>query len=285
LNGWDIMRRIRRVSACVACRNFFKEQKWTKWSRKEAIMFGWLKQALRALFRRRELENEHDEELRALLEREIEQNLRPGTSQVEARQVALKEFGSIEQAREEFRDARGALMIEEFWQDLRHGLRVLRKSPVFCFTAILTLAVGIGANTAVFTLLHGLFLRGLPVPRPAELARINMIGPLPGSENAEAGVPWRMYQQLLLRQRSFADLSAWVVGRVNIRDGEGVLRMYNAVLPTGNAFEVLGVKPYLGRLLDSSDDIRGGPPMGWTAVLSHSFSRRALFSAHLPSYL
>lgn len=234
-------------------------------------MFGWLKQRLRALFRRSDLENELDEELRAHLEREIGQNLRLGMSPEEARQVALKEFGGIEQAKEECRDARGVHMIEEFWQDLRHGLRVLRKSPVFCFTAILTLAVGIGANTAVFTLLHGLFLRGLPVPRPAELARINLIGPLSGSKSAEVGVPWRIYQQLRLRQRSFEDLSAWVVGRVNVRDGEGVLRMYNAILPTGNAFGVLGVKPYLGRLLDSSDDIRGGPSMGWTAVLSHSF--------------
>ena len=223
--------------------------------------------------RRDRFDQELEEEMKFHLEMKAQENLAAGMSPQESRYAAQRQFGNQTLLGELSRETWGFRSLEALWQDFRYGLRVLRKSPVFCLTAVLTLAVGIGANTAIFTLLHGLFLRDLPAQRPSELAQINLIGPLPGSENAEVGIPWRMYRQLRLQQRSFTGLSAWVVGRVNIRDDDGVLRMYNAVLPTGNAFEVLGVKPYLGRLLDSSDDVRGGPAMGWTATLSHSFWR------------
>src|SRR5262249_3759684 len=156
--------------------------------REEAIMFGRLKMRLRVLLRKGEVENELDEELRFYLEREIDQNLRQGMSPDEARYAALRSFGGIEQAKEQCRDARGVRTIEELWQDLRYGLRVLRKSPVFCLITILTLAIGIGANTAIFTLLYGLFLRSLPVAQPSELTRINLIGPAPGEDTVVAGI-------------------------------------------------------------------------------------------------
>src|SRR5215475_1375728 len=234
-------------------------------------MINKLRLRLRAIFFKSGLERELDDEARFHLDREVEENIARGMSPEEARSAALRSFGGVERVKEECRDERGIRLLEDVWQDFRYSLRILRKSPVFCLTAVLTLAVGIGANTAIFTLLHGLFLRDLPAPRPAELARINLIGPLPRLESVEAGIPWRMYQQLRLQQQSFTDLSAWVNSRVNIRDGEGVLRMYPSIHPTGNAFEVLGVKPYLGRLLTSSDDVRGGPSTGWPAVLSYGF--------------
>jgi len=223
--------------------------------------------------RRDRFDRELEEEMKFHLEMKAGANLTAGMSPEEACYASQRQFGNLTLLKEMSRETWGFRSLEALRQDFRYGLRILRKRTVFCLTAVLTLAVGIGANTAIFTLLHGLFLRGLPAPRPSELARINLIGPLPGSESAETGIPWRMYQQLRLRQRSFTDLSALTIGRVNIRDGEGVLRMYNAVLPTGNAFEVLGVKPHLGRLLTPADDVRGGPSMGWTAVLSHGFWR------------
>src|SRR5262245_54085943 len=217
-------------------------------------------------FRRDRFDRELEEEMKFHLEKKAEANLTAGMSPDEAHYTARRQFGNLTLLREKSREIWAFRSLETFWQDFRYSLRMLRKSPIFFLTAVLTLAAGIGANTAIFTLLHGLFLRDLPVPQPAELARINLIGPLPGSENAERGIPWRMYQQLRLQQRSFTDLSALVNSRVNIRDGEGVLRIYPSIHPTGNTFEVLGVKPYLGRLLTSSDDVRGGPSTGWPAV-------------------
>src|SRR6266508_2056815 len=222
-------------------------------------------------FRRDRFDQEMEEEMKFHLEKKAEANLTAGMSPDEAHYTARRRFGNQTLLIEKSREIWAFRSLETFWQDFRYSLRMLRKSPIFFLTAVLTLAAGIGANTAIFTLLHGLFLRELPVLRPAELARINLIGPIPGSESAERGIPWRMYQQLRLQQQSFTDLSAWAFAGVNIRDGEGVLRMYRVTLPTGNAFEVLGVKPYLGRLLTPSDDVRGGPSMGWPAVLSYGF--------------
>ncbi|MBO0861107.1 MAG: ABC transporter permease [Chloracidobacterium sp.] len=222
-------------------------------------------------FRRDRFDQEMEEEMKFHLEKKAEANLTAGMSTGEAHYTALRQFGNLTLLIENSREIWAFRSLETFWRDFLYSLRMLSKSPIFFLTAVLTLAAGIGANTAVFTLLHGLFLRDLPVPRPAELARVNLIGPLRGSENAEAGIPWRMYQQLRLQQRSFTDLSALVRTRVNIRDNEGVLRMYPAFYPTGNAFEVLGLKPYLGRLLTPSDDVRGGPSTGWPAVLSYGF--------------
>ncbi len=222
-------------------------------------------------FRRDRFDQELEEEMKFHLDKKAEANLTDGLSPEDAHYAARRRFGNQTLLMEKSRDVWAFRSLETFWQDFRYSLRMLRKSPIFFLTAVLTLAAGIGANTAIFTLLHGLFLRDLPALRPAELARINLIGPFPGSESAEPGIPWRMYQQLRLQQQSFTDLSAWVTSRINIRDGEGVLRMYPAIHITGNAFEVLGVKPYLGRLLTSSDDVRGGPSTGWPAVLGYSF--------------
>jgi putative ABC transport system permease protein len=221
--------------------------------------------------RRDRFDRELEEEMKFHLAMKAEANLTAGMSPDEAYHAAQRQFGNRTLLQEMSRETWGGRLLEALWQDFRYSLRMLRKSPVFCLTAVLTLAIGIGVNTAIFTLMHGLFLRGLPVAQPSELARLNLIGPTRESESVEGGIPWRLYQQLRLQQQSFTDLSAWTDGRVNIRDGEGVLRMYKAVLPTGNAFEILGVKPYLGRLLTSSDDVRGGPVMGWPAVLSYSF--------------
>jgi predicted permease len=161
-------------------------------------------------------------------------------------------------------------MIEGWFRDCLLGVRSLRKSPVFGLTAILTLAIGIGANTAVFTLLYGLLLRSLPVRAPGELAYINMATPA----NARPGpaVPIRMVQQLRQDQRSFVDISSWI-GPVNVTvtDADGAVRHISAGFVSGNGFELFGLQPYVGRLLTSSDDVRGGPAGGWPVVLSHRY--------------
>ena len=223
----------------------------------------------RNLFLRNRMDAELDDEVRFHLDMQTEDNLRAGMNPAEARQAALRSFGGVEPMKEQYREWRTLTAIETVGRDMGFALRTMRRNPVFCFAAILTLALGIGANTAVFTLLHGLLLRSLPVQEPSQLARIEIVLPATGQE---WGLDWGMYQQIAARQRSFSRMSAWVPGHYEaLPDRDGTMRRYNVALVTGDGFPVLGIKPYLGRLLEPYDDVRGGPSHGWSAVLSYEF--------------
>src|SRR6185503_20214817 len=127
---------------------------------------------LRSLFRRGRVEQELDEELRYHLERQIEENLELGMSREEARYAALRAMGGIEQQKEKCRDMRRVNFIEDLVQDLRYGVRVLVKSPVFTTVAVLSLALGIGANTAIFSVVNNLMLRPLPYPDSQQIMAV-----------------------------------------------------------------------------------------------------------------
>ena len=218
------------------------------------------------LFGKRRRDRELAAELESHLQMHVEENLRAGMSPEEARRQALIKLGGIEQTKESYRDRRGLPWLDTLLQDIRFGLRMLRKSPGFTTVAVLTLALGIGANTAIFTLMNGLMLRALPVRAPGRLVELLHRGP---DEPAFNGFSLDAYR--LMRDHNHV-LSSLIVdsGDFFVTSGQGlepqkVLGGY----VNGTLFETLGVRPALGRLFGPEDDAMGSPSA--IAVVSWSF--------------
>ncbi|MGH9852127.1 MAG: ABC transporter permease, partial [Blastocatellia bacterium] len=202
-----------------------------------------LRTRLRALLRKSEMERELDEELRYHVERQTEQNIRLGMSQREARQAAQKSFGGVEQAKERSRDARGVRWIEEFWQDLRYGARILWTNPGFTLTAMLTLALGIGANTVIFSVINAVLLRPLPYHDPDRLMVIRETK-LPETNDSQVSpAAFLVWQK---QSTVFAPLEATTVRYFNLTDEINPERVRG--MPSTHGFlPMLGMRPMIGR--------------------------------------
>ena len=220
----------------------------------------------RSVFRRGSVEEELNAELRFHLERMTEAKVATGVPAEEARYAALRELGGVEQIKEECRDTRRTNLLEDFIQDARYGLRVLAKSPGFTAVAILTLALGIGANTAVFTLLDAILFRLLPVHEAEQLYQVRRLSPdVPERLSGDFTNP--LWENLRSRQDVFSGMAAWGNTDFNMARG-GAAQRAEGLWVSGDYFGTLGVPPALGRLIAPADDFRGCPAI---AVLSYSF--------------
>jgi predicted permease len=223
---------------------------------------------LRSLFRRAQADRELDDELRNHLERKSEIYIAQGMTHEEARRRARLELEGIEQTKEKCRDTRRVNWIQDFVQDLRYGLRILRKSPGFTAVAVVTLALGIGANTAIFSLVDAVLIRMLPVQRPEQLFHLINLGREGKTIDAFS------YPTFKLIQENNQTLSGVIAFHsLNLVDfvvnGKGELAHAQAV--SGSYFTTLGVKPIYGRTITSADEARGASPV---AVISYGYWTR-----------
>ena len=224
---------------------------------------------VRTLFRRKSMQAALDEEVRSHLRMATEERMEQGESAQQARTAALCEFGNVALVKETTRDMWGWGWLETLLQDLRYGLRMLRKNPGFTAVAVLTLALGIGANTAVFSLVDTILLRPLPYRNPAELVLVSETVPQMGGD-MEVGVAAGEYLDYRDRNRSFVQTGAYEGAGFNLT-GEGNPLRVNAATVTASVFQLLGVPPRLGRVFTAEEERFGGAPV---AVLSYSLWQR-----------
>ncbi|HTZ58588.1 MAG TPA: ABC transporter permease [Acidobacteriaceae bacterium] len=234
-------------------------------------MWSDLRVRLRSLFRSNTVSREIDQELQFHLDQQVEKYLRAGLTVEEAKRRIRVEFGGLPQVREDCQDAIGISFIEHIGQDLRYAMRVFRRTPGFTIVVVMTLALGIGANTAVFSLINAVLLRMLPVKDPQQLVQFSKLEP----DNTRNG--YFSYPEFKLFQRetrafsgifAFADLNGVDV-EVN---GHGTVA--NGQVVSGNYFSTLGISALLGRTLGPQDDQRSGGSA--VAVISYKYWRESL---------
>src|SRR6266576_5796040 len=208
---------------------------------------------VRSLFRKEQVSHELDEELNGFLETAAQEKMSQGMGHRDALRAVRLERGSLEVTKEEVHSARWESFVETCWQDLRFAARMLRKSPSFTAVAILTLALGIGANSAIFSLLHAVVLRLLPVPDPQQLVQFTYTGI--GDWNSYFGYPQ------LERFRSQAGMLSGIFGGVGLKNvnvgWDGSVGLAQCDAYTDNFFSVLEVAPQRGRLFAPGDDREG----------------------------
>jgi predicted permease len=226
-------------------------------------------------WRRRQRDAELAEELESYVAHETGQRVNEGAAADEARHAALRKLGNPTRVRETVYEMNSLAPVEALAKDLRYAARLLRRSPGFAIAAILSLALGIGANTAIFQLLDALRLRSLPIPRPHELVEVVVDGGNRGygvSDSSNANLTNPLWEGLRDTQQAFAGLFVW--GNAGLPVGRGRdLQFPRSIWVSGDFFPVLGLVPVRGRLLGRADDIRGCAPGG--VVISHAYWQRA----------
>lgn len=225
-------------------------------------MFGTIRTRVRGLLQRRRVAREVDDELRFHLEMEIQSHIKAGMTPAEARRVALHNLGGLEQTKEAIRDVR-AIWLDSVWQDVRLALRVLRRSPGFVTVSLLSLALGIGINVAIFSFVDSLFLRPVPgVPDPGRLVSVQHRSRTTGGFTGASYPDFQFYRR---HARSFSGILAFTSFPITFRAGD-VAEVVEGELVSDTYFSVLALLPAAGRLLDARDSAPGADP---AVVLSY----------------
>jgi predicted permease len=216
---------------------------------------GWLTKLgmrLRALRHGDEVHREIAEEWRFHIDLRTEENIRRGMTAKEARQSAEQHFGNSANIKDVSWDVRGGGLVETFWQDMRYGLRMLRKFPGFTAVAVLTLALGIGANTAIFSIVNAVLLRPLPYMQPNQLVDLN----LKTEQSGQAFVPYPAFLYWQRETHTLSAMGAWTHDTFNLT-GNGMATRLGGRRVSANFFSLFGVRPMLGRNFSPEDDRLG----------------------------
>src|ERR1041384_2552079 len=229
--------------------------------------------------RSKQMMEELDRDIREHIERETQDNIARGMTPEEARYSAMRKFGNVTRVKEDTRDVWRIAWIEDLWQDIRYGMRMLRNSPGFAAVAVLTLALGIGANTAIFSLIDAVILRSLPVEKPSELVvlrwsarnapRFNgymSSGDCPDNLRFGGANPTGCsFSEPILREvrntNQFSGVAAFATLYTLALTGNGPASIISGQLVSGDFFHTLGLKPAVGRVLELSDDSPAAAPV------------------------
>jgi predicted permease len=233
-------------------------------------MISRLRAVCNSIFRRNRLDNDLDEELHAYLELASAEKVRQGAPPEQADRDVRRESGGVEQIRQGVRDIRAGVLLDRLAQDMRYGIRTLAKNPAFSLVAIATLALGIGANTAIFSLLDQIVLRLLPVKQPEQLVMVTERGNYYGTSYGANRISWPLFEDLRSRNQVFSDMFCRFPTTVTLGYGNGAAQV-TAELVSGTYFPALGVDAALGRTIAPEDDtVADSQPV---VVLSYSFWR------------
>ena len=227
-----------------------------------------LKRLLRSLFRRDDVETELSEEIRLHLDMETEDLIRQGRTEQDARREARLRLGGVDKTKEDCRDARGTRLLENLLRDVRYGIRGLARTPGFTGVAVLSLAIGIGANTAIFSVVNGILIKPLPFPDAGRLVSVSHSAPGVGVEDLYSS-PF-LYFTEREQNRVFEDVALWNVSLAGVT-GNGEPEQVVRVLVTAGFLRVLGIDPMLGRNFSAQEDTPAGHP---AVILTYGYWQR-----------
>ena len=219
------------------------------------------------ILRRDRAERQLDDEIRSFVEMSTADRIRDGICPAEARRLVLAELGGVERMKESVRAGRHGALLDDLGRDVRYAFRLFSRQRLFAAVIVVTLALGIGANTAIFSIIDGLLLRTLPIADPGRLAQLVTAPP---SEQQSWTYP--IWEEIQRHGARFDGAFAWsrFDADFDLSTG-GESRFVNGVWASAGAFDVLGITPVLGRLFQPSDDARGGGSGGPVVVISHAF--------------
>ncbi|HEU0177638.1 MAG TPA: ABC transporter permease, partial [Blastocatellia bacterium] len=226
-----------------------------------------------ALFRRRELGRRIDEEIQFHIQMETEENIRRGMDPPDAQAAARSKVGNITHVTEEVYRMNTLSFLEEIARNVRFSLRTLRRNPGFAAAAILTLAIGIGANTAVFSVVNSVLLKPLPYPAAGRLISVQHTAPgAPGlmSASGDLRLSASMFFTYADHNRSFEAIGAWTAAAATVT-GQGEPEEVRTIIVTKGVLEALGVKPAAGRWIEEADQ---SPGAARVVMLSYGYWQR-----------